>query len=187
MAPLRTALIGTDQLPLAELCAARLDGELYALAGLYCPVDLPEFPALRAESLRPIIPARGFVERLSAAWVHGAIDTAPVRAQFALPSSEGVRPSIRTSSEVRQVVIGATELMSINGCLLTTPVRTIADLLLDATLSDERAITIADRLARQAGCTPSSVRAALLARYRLPGMTRAESRLASWRASFSRR
>lgn len=182
-----TALLGTDQLPLAELCAARLDGELYAVAGFYCPVDLPEFPALRAEGLRPLMPARGFAERLSAAWLHGAIDVPPVRAQFALPSSEGVRPMLASSCDVRQVVIGQTELMSINGCRLTTPLRTIADVLLDADLNDNQAITIADRLAMQAGCTPSAVRAALLARYRLPGITRAEKRLAHWRASISHR
>lgn len=187
MSPTSTALLGTDQLPLAELCAARLDGELYALAGYYCPVDLPEYPALRAEGLRPLMPPRGFAERLSAAWLHGAIDIAPVRAQFALPSSEGVRPVLASGLNVRQVVIGANELMSINGCRLTTPMRTIADIFLDAELDDAQAIAVANRLVADAKYTPSAVHAALLARYRLPGMARAESRLARWRASISRR
>ena len=100
--------------------------------------------------------------------------------------SGGVRPVLASGIDVRQVVIAATELMSINGCSLTTPLRTIADLFLDAQLDDAEAISIADRLATQAEFSPSAVRAALLARYRLPGMNRAERRLASWRASISR-
>lgn len=178
-----SALLSTDQLPLAELCAARLDGELYPLAGLYCPVDLPEYPALRAEGLRGLLPRFGFAERLSAAWLHGAIDVPPTRAQLALPSKAGVRPMIATPSDVRQVVIAAHEIMRINGCAFTTPVRTAVDLLLDAELDDDRAIGIAKRLASGAALTTNAVRASLLARYRLPGMTRAERRIAQWRAS----
>lgn len=66
-------MLGTDDLPLAELCAARLDGELVAIGTGWCPVDEPDLPSLRAAAVAPRLPAPLIVERRSAAWVHGAL------------------------------------------------------------------------------------------------------------------
>ena len=41
-------VLGTDDLPIAELCAARLDGELFAIDDGWAPVDEPDLPAFRA-------------------------------------------------------------------------------------------------------------------------------------------
>ena len=41
-------VLDTHDLPLAELCAARLDGELFAIDDGWAPLDEPDLPAFRA-------------------------------------------------------------------------------------------------------------------------------------------
>ena len=41
-------MLGTDDLPLAELCAARIDGDLFAIDEGWAPIDEPDLPSLRA-------------------------------------------------------------------------------------------------------------------------------------------
>ncbi len=179
---LDSALISTQELPLAELCAARLDGEIYAIADLYCPVDLPSFPAFRAASLLPLQSPHTFVERLSAAWLHGAIDSPPRIAQIALPSKSGNRARLSSHFIMRQVTISDREIETVGGCPVTTPLRTIVDLLLDPELAETRAIHTTIALARQFGLNPANATSALRMRFRVPHTTLAEARIERWRA-----
>ncbi|MET0853885.1 MAG: hypothetical protein ABWY30_04595 [Microterricola sp.] len=178
--PSPSPLIGTATLSIAELSAARLDGELYPLAEMFCPVDLPPFPAVRAAGLAAELPEHAFVERLSAAWLHGALAEPPRPPQFALPSGIGARPRRPRAYAMRQVVIAERELAVIGGCRVTTPARTLVDVLLDDELSTERAIAVAAAIAATAGLSPAAARSALRSRYRLPNTALAEERIRRW-------
>lgn len=181
--PPSSPLIGTATLSIAELSAARLDGELYPLADLFCPVDLPPFPAARAAGLAAERPEYTFVERLSAAWVHGALAEPPRPTQFALPSGIGARPRRPRDYVLRQVVITECELVVTGGCPVTSPARTIVDVLLDGELGTHRAIAVARAVAFTAGLSPATARSSLRARYRVPNSALAEERLRLWLAA----
>ena len=71
------AVLDTHDLPLAELCAARLDGELVAIDDGWTPLDEPDLPALRAAVTALRAPRSLVIERMSAAWVHGALAAPP--------------------------------------------------------------------------------------------------------------
>ncbi|MGO1629345.1 MAG: hypothetical protein ACTHX2_11060, partial [Microbacterium sp.] len=69
--------IRIERLSRTELCAARLDGDVFELGGGYMPADAVDAPALRAATLRDLFRTDLVAVGMSAAWVHGAIDSEP--------------------------------------------------------------------------------------------------------------
>lgn len=145
MAKLPTVL-GTDDLPLAELCAARLDGDLFAIDDVWTPIDEPDLPSFRAAVVASRAPRVLIVERLSAAWVHGALDTPPRLAQFCVPSSDRVALVDAPGSVIREVRIDQVDILRLGGVPCTTVVRTAFDLLRDPALDDETSIRVVSAL-----------------------------------------
>ncbi len=184
--PVTALPIGPQALSIAELSAARLDGELYPLADRYCTVDLPAFPSLRAASLLLLLPEHAFVERLSAAWLHGALTDPPTLSSLAVPAGAGSRPRRSRTFTLRQVAVSPAELTLIGGCPVTTAERTLVDVLLDEGLGDAEALAVALTLCATGEVTLTSARAALRARRSLPHRTLAERRLSAL-AGLSRR
>src|SRR5688572_32502849 len=68
-----------DRLSLAELTAARLDGDVVELGDAYIPADAVETRGLRAGSLTALLGDTLAATHLSAAWVHGALPDPPAR------------------------------------------------------------------------------------------------------------
>lgn len=126
MSRLPSVLFHQD-LPEAELHAAKLDGELYRIDQCFSPVDEIESRERRARSLVLTIPARLIVEQRSAAWIHGAAGL-PSTHQFCADISARVRTGTLITLPVREVVITADDLVTIAGLSVTTPVRTVVDL-----------------------------------------------------------
>ena len=124
---LPTMLTESD-LPLAELTALMLDGELYRLDTGYSPVDQPDFPSVRAATLACRWPHRLIVEQHSAAWVHGALERPPARHELCADTGARARPTNLRAASVREVVISADEVQGMGGIDVTTPVRTVCDL-----------------------------------------------------------
>ena len=118
----------TGDLPLAELHAARLDGELVRVDECFSPVDQPDSPALRAASLALQWPQRLIAEQHSAAWVWGALDTPPRRHELCASLGARARPPAARGLTVREVVIADDEIVAIGGQQVTVPSRTIVDL-----------------------------------------------------------
>lgn len=116
-----------DDLPLAELSSARLDGELYPLGEYWCPIDEPEGPPVRARAAGLLVPPRAIAERMTAAWIYG-IRPEPSRHQFCvdLGARTHVPPSPRL--QLREVHCGPEDTLSIAGLRVTTPLRTVVDL-----------------------------------------------------------
>lgn len=116
-----------DDLPLAELCGARLDGEVYALGDSWCPVDEADGPVARALAAGLLVPGRAIAERMTAAWVYG-LAPEPHRHHFCvdLGARTHVPPSPRL--QLREVRCRADETLVIAGLRVTTPLRTVIDL-----------------------------------------------------------
>ena len=122
------AVLSTDDLPLAELFAARLDGELFRVDDCFAAVDEIEQPRHRAAALHAGLSERLIAEQLSAAWIWGALDTAPEQHQLCVATGARVSHAHPPWMTVREVVIGTHEIASLGGVLLTTPLRTAVDL-----------------------------------------------------------
>lgn len=135
MPPSLPFLLGTAELPLAELHAARLDGELVGVGDRFSPtdiartVDLRGARELRALALVPRLPAGLVVERRTAAWLHGAWAAPPAPLELCLRSDHRVRVGPNVAWTLRQAVLRPDELLLVRGVLSTTPLRTALDLL----------------------------------------------------------
>jgi hypothetical protein len=117
-------------LPEAELRAAGLDGELFALGDGYCPSDVLVGPAERLRSVLQTRSRRLAAEGLTAAWVWGALPFPPrvLRLCCTLGSrAEGSGAGV----EVRELTLRDDELLRLDGLAVTSPLRTLVDIARD--------------------------------------------------------
>lgn len=168
------AVLSTDDLPAAELCAARLDGELFAVGDGYCPVDEIEHPGHRAAALHRGQSDRLIAEQLSAAWVWGALDAPPSHVQFCVATGARVSHSPARWMTMREVVIDPEEIADLDGRLVTTPVRTVLDLVRFSATFGAAEVHVVRRL----GVALADVTRAIEGRRNLPNKKRAVARLA---------
>jgi hypothetical protein len=170
----RSLALTAADLPLAELIAARLDGDLFALNLSFFAIDEFETPALRAASLRPHTPPNLTAERNTAAWVWGARAAPPRVHEFCSGMGTRGRPGGPLAMTVREVVIDPSEIRSVGGLGVTDPRRTLLDLLRFETDFDP---LVATRLAVLAGVDGADCADDLERRRNLPYRRRALARL----------
>ncbi len=172
-----TPVLTAHDLPIAELTAARLDGEVFGVDGCFAPVDEIEQPAHRVLALRSAVHDRLIAEQLTAAWIWGALSAPPAHHQFC--AALGARVS-RTSvpwRSVREVVIDPEELVLVNGMHVTTPLRTIVDIARFADTFTHRHAHAILALQRVSGIGPADVVVEINRRRNLPGKRRALARI----------
>jgi hypothetical protein len=126
---LRLPLVLTElDLPLPELLAARLDGELFRVDDAFAPLDEIEQPGHRAHAILDAVPARFIAEQHSAAWVWGVV-ARPLRGhEFCVDIGARVSGSTARLQRVREVVIEPHEIAFFGNAKVTTPLRTVVDL-----------------------------------------------------------
>lgn len=117
-----------DRLSTAELTSARLDGDVVEVGDAYMPADAIETRELRAGSLRERVPPSLALVRESAAWVHGAVEDAPVRHAVQRPSPVRLHHVIDARLSYSDQPLGDADTMLVSGIWVTTPARTLADL-----------------------------------------------------------
>lgn len=122
------SLLSTDDLPLAELSAARLDGELFALDRTFSPVDLPDTSLRRAESLAVGLNERLIAEQHTAAWIWGALASPPALHEFCTALDARIAHRAARWMSVREVVIDERDVATHGALRVTTPLRTSLDL-----------------------------------------------------------
>jgi hypothetical protein len=127
MAIRQAVLLTVIDIPLAELTAMRLDGDLFAVDDAFSPIDEFESPALRAAAIGRGLNERLIAERWTAAWVLGACPP-PARHTFCTRIEARVAHPTALQGGVREVAIEDDECLSIGPLMVTTPLRTIGDL-----------------------------------------------------------
>lgn len=169
-------VLGTTDLSIAELCAARIDGDLTALHDAFVPVDEPDLPELRATALAVGLDRSLILDRRSAAWVHGAVAAPPRVPQ--LCRSAAKRGTVDPAAPpVRELVISVDELVEIAGVPCTSLARTAYDLLRDPDEPGREVEQIVGRLLSAHADLEPAIRARLAATKRLPYRALAEARL----------
>jgi hypothetical protein len=171
------ASVLTDRdLPLAELRAMLLDGELVAVDEAFAPIDQPPSPAQRAASVAMYCQQRLIAEQRTAAWIWGAIGEAPQRHELCVSIGARARTNHPGRLTVREVVISEDEIATLGVVRVTRPLRTVVDL----TRFQERldpALVVS--LMKAAGLTVEACVDELHRRHNLPGKKLALKRLAS--------
>lgn len=158
-------VLTTLDLPLAELCALRIDGQLTRLDEGFVSIDQPVDIAARAASLGVYCDDRLIVEQHSAAWVWGAITDPPVRHELCASLGARSRSVHPLRLIVREVVIGVDDWVQLGAVKVTTPLRTASDL---ARFSSRYDHALVERLLDLAGLAVADVVADLTRRRNLP-------------------
>jgi hypothetical protein len=166
-------VLAVSDLSPVELQAARLDGEVYDLAGAYCLIGELEAPAHRARAVLAGRSPRLLAELGTAAWIWGAAPE-PLRLEFAVTPDARARLSPAAHIAVREIVYEPGDVVPVGGFRVTTPLRTILDL---ARFAEPFDAGVVGRLAEGAGLGPDDVRAAFANRPGIPAKRRAQARV----------
>lgn len=92
------------------------------------PADAVETAEMRAASLRSILGGDLAATHETAAWVHGALATAPLRHRVQRCTSRRTSPVLDPRVHYRDMPLPETDIMRIGRVAVTTPVRTLTDL-----------------------------------------------------------
>jgi hypothetical protein len=162
-------VLGDADLSPVELQAARLDGEVYDLAGAYCLLGELEAPRHRARAVLAGRSPRLIAELGTAAWIWGAVDTLD-QLEFAVTPDARARLGPAHHATVREIVYEPGDLAALDGCQVTTPLRTILDLARSEGAFDP---TIVNRLVSLGGVELHECLASLESRVGIPAKARA--------------
>jgi hypothetical protein len=198
--PLPTVLTARH-LPAPELSCMRLDGEVYALADGWCPIDELEGPAHRAQAVLGERSERLIAELGTAAWVWGVTPTLPRVVEFCVDLGARARLRISPIVRVRELVLDPGDRIDLGGgggggsgggpggrprgapgggsggAAVTSRLRTAVDLarFRDPLSADDAASIV--KLARQGGFGLEECRELMDRRRNLPEKRRALARL----------
>lgn len=117
-----------DRLSLAELSAARLDGDVVELGDAYIPADAVETRGLRAGSLAGLLGDTLAATHLTAAWVHGALPEPPNVHTVQRAVARRIHRVPVRHLQYRDLAVDADDLELIGGVRVTSPLRTLVDL-----------------------------------------------------------
>lgn len=166
----------------AELQAMRLEGLVrLVIGGSYLRSDFREDPAVRSQAAARCVPravrARVALGRTCAAWIYGC---APPPAVISLVTDHRRRTTAMppfTSAVMHQVALGPFDVNTVGGVPVTTPLRTALDIAVHGEDRDAVDILRAISRDRDLDCPLRLVEAALLSTSRVPGKTRALTRV----------
>ncbi|MHC3000289.1 hypothetical protein [Microbacterium sp. HJ5] len=117
-----------DRLSLAELSAARLDGDVVELGDAFIPADAVETHALRAGSLTGLLGDTLAATHLTAAWVHGALPEPPAMHTVQRAVARRIHHVPVRHLVYRDLAVDQDDLELVGGVRVTTLLRTLVDL-----------------------------------------------------------
>lgn len=169
------AVLAHDDLSPVELQVARLDGEVYDLAGAYCLIGELETPAHRAHAVLGTRSSRLIADLRTAAWVWGA-GREPARHEFAVTPAARARLAPAVHASVREIVFEPGDVVDLGGHRVTSPIRTVVEL---ARRPDDYDAALVRELCTVGELGVGDARDLLAARPGIPGKRLAQQRLAA--------
>lgn len=116
------------RLSLSELTAARIDGLLVEVGDIYVPADLIEGREVRAAGVAALIPPGTAASGPTAAWIHGARDSAPSPHHLRRAVARRIRPPQSPRLVYHDTPLPHEDVESIGGVPVSTAARTLFDL-----------------------------------------------------------
>jgi hypothetical protein len=169
------SVLNSQDLPLSELRAMQIDGELVAVDEAFAPIDQPPSPTQRAASVAMYCQERLIAEQRTAAWIWGATLDAPRRHELCVSIGARARTTHPGRLHVREVVIAEREIATLGAVRVTTPMRTVMDLARFQNPFDQELVRA---LLRETGLSAEACIAELRGRLNLPQKKLALRRLA---------
>jgi hypothetical protein len=179
MTALLPRLLDPAVLPLAELHAARLDGELYRVGDAFATVDTPDTAELRAAAFRLSAPRAAVADRSTAAWIHGARAGPPSPLQVCVDSAHRVSARSLHGLDVRQCILARGDVVRLGDAQVTSPLRTVVDLLRTVSRFTPAIAIELLALLDLSGADTAACRERIGRQDRSPGTRRALARLAA--------
>ena len=121
-------VLSARDLPAEELQAARLDGQVVALASGWCTLDVADTPAVRTAAVSLLLPRQAIGDRWSAAWVWGALTDPPAVLTGCVPAGIRVAMMPGRGQDLREATLDQDETQRFDDGCVTTPLRTLVDL-----------------------------------------------------------
>lgn len=115
-------------LPLPELGAARLDGEVYSIDECFAPIDQANTSQARAHALWSLAGDRVIAEGESALWVYGHLNDPPRRHTVCVPRTNRITVHRAGRLVVRETRMAPGDTQLIDRMRITSPTRTAFDL-----------------------------------------------------------
>lgn len=127
------AVLTPHILPPAELTAARLDGELFAVDEGWVCADEPDRSDLRASALASLLPGaegcgRLVMMGLTAVWLHGVTDAPPGHHDVCVRLDDRVTLRLPRRFRLHEFALAASDECRVGSLRVTTPARTAFDL-----------------------------------------------------------
>ena len=133
-------------LGVAELSAARLDGEVFEIDEAFAPVDEAEGIVLRALALRGVTTPRMIAELDSALWIRGIRFRPPAVHRVCVSRTDRIKFAPSPRLIVREVMHEPRDVEHVAGMRVTVPARILFDLaLLAPSRVDDDARSIIER------------------------------------------
>lgn len=175
------AVLADDDLSPVELQAARLDGEVYDLAGAFCLIGELETPAHRARAVLGARSSRLIADLRTAAWVWGAARE-PERHEFAVTPDARARLAPAAHASVREIVFEPGDVVDLDGHRVTSAIRTVVEL---ARRPDDYDPELVREVCSVGDVGVGDALDLLAARPGIPGKRLAEQRLSALRSGAS--
>lgn len=167
--PITHPFLTEEAFSIAELSALKLDGEVFTFrTGFHSIAEFPD-AALRASSLQ--LPNRVIAERFTASWIYGARQNLTLPVQLCMNIRARTRAPRGRDVTVREVVIENSEVVSIGETLVTSPLRTILDLVCETNISSEEVAFDIQAIAKLARLSAETCLSALDRRFRVTDRT----------------
>src|SRR6185437_8149276 len=126
--PMTSVLRPGGVLAVAELNAARLDGELFTVDELFAPVDEVDDTRLRATAMLQLIGTRMIAELDSALWIHGIRALPPTMHRVCVSRTDRLKFAPSPRFVVREVTHRPHDVERIGELRVTAPPRILFDL-----------------------------------------------------------
>lgn len=169
------ALLTPAHLPFAELQSAALDGDVFRVDRAFCSVAEFDVPWRRALALSEPFGEEFVVAGRSAAWVWGALALAPLTHDAYGETRKGSH-DVPTGMAVRAMHPLDADLIDFGGVRVTTPLRTVVDLVRGDAFEESDAGTVRF-LADEHSVDRASCEAVMERHKNLPHKRRARQRL----------
>ncbi|GAB3130314.1 hypothetical protein [Glaciibacter psychrotolerans] len=176
-----SAVLNDLDLPLAELCCARLDGELFKIDEFWYPVDSVDGIELRAQALSLLAPPRAIAELHSATWIYG-LEPAPFRHQICVDVTARTWVDVASALVPRERRLVTSDTQVRAGFRLTTPLRTAVDLAQWSHLGTPDVVPLLAAVLRFGGYRDTAAAVKLCASRRSTNTSHARTRLAAAQA-----